>query len=453
MVEDINSFKQIYYKDYLINKNSLEKIYKISKENNKFLNHFSGFNKYYDNKNQREILNEIHLEYKKKMGFSPTIKENGNLFSNSILLQNDKDLKQYISLDLDTVKKDNSSLSFLKNLRNRIKLSNSKSNNFLEKLKNEEFNDDNEKDSNNIRNYGKKYKSAKVESERYESINDLKREINKTKECFNSIDNLNYFLKSNSNNKNKEYLGDLKSRKSSGDATTRMSSGVKKLNIKLKINAHEITKKNEPNILNKLNKTIDKMDKSENNEQKNNNSIILPSIKINNSSYIPYKNNEKEENNDYIKITEPNKHDIMREKKKINVKKRNSNKKKVKNKKIVLRKPAMGLEKLYETISKNENFIEYNKEIKNYLKHNNYKINDKINSNELYQSVDQSRKKITNINSIQKNYELMVNIKLKSFEQNYEMIQNNKKIRQNIENIEERMIDLLCDVNNQYEDN
>ena len=57
MVEYINVFKQIYYKDYMLNKNSLDKIYKISNENNIFLNHFSGFNKYYDNKNQKEILN------------------------------------------------------------------------------------------------------------------------------------------------------------------------------------------------------------------------------------------------------------------------------------------------------------------------------------------------------------------------------------------------------------
>ena len=458
MVEDINSFKQIYYKDYLINKNSLEKIYKISNENNKFLNHFSGFNKYYNNKNQKEILNEIQLEYKKKLGFSPTLKENGNLFSNSILLQNDKDLKQYISLDLDTTQKDNSSLSFLKNVRNKIKLSNSKGNNFLEKLKNEEFNN-NEDDAINLRNYGKKYKSAMVERERYESINELKRDINKAKECFNSIDNLNYFLNSNPNNRNKRYLssiGNIKSRKSSGDATTRMSSGVKNLN-KLKINDfYGITKKNNPDIINKANNIPNKTDKTENNEHinKNNNSIILPPITINNNiSYKSGKNNGKEEIKDYIKINEPNKLEIKKEKNKINSIKRNSNKKKVKNRKIVLRKPSMGLEKLYETISKTENFIEYNKEIKNYLKQNNYDIKDKINSDELYQSVDQSRRKITDISSIQKNYEMMVNNKLKSFEQNNEIIQNNKKIKQNIENIEERMIDLLCDVNNQYEDN
>ena len=121
MVEDMNVFKQIYYKDYMINKHSLEKINKISNENSRFLFHFSGFNKYYNNENQKEILNDIQLEYKKKVGFAPTIKETGNLFSNSILLQNDRELKQYISLDMDTINKDVNSLFFLKNVQNKIK--------------------------------------------------------------------------------------------------------------------------------------------------------------------------------------------------------------------------------------------------------------------------------------------------------------------------------------------
>jgi hypothetical protein len=251
-------------------------------------------------------------------------------------------------------------------------------------------------------------------------------------------------------------IGNIKSRKSSGDATTRMSSGVKNLN-KLKMNDfYEITKKNNPNNFNKISNTLDKNDKMESNEDiyKNNNSIILPPIKTNNNfSYNSDTNNEKEEIKEHIKKNEPIKIEIKKEKNKINSVRRNSSKEKVKNRRIVLRKPSMGLEKLYETISKTENFIEYNKEIKKYLKQNNYDIKDKINSDELYQSVDQSRRKITDISSIQKNYDMMVNNKLKSFEQNNEIIQNNKKIKQNIENIEERMIDLLCDVNNQYEDN
>ena len=46
----------------------------------------------------------------------------------------------------------------------------------------------------------------------------------------------------------------------------------------------------------------------------------------------------------------------------------------------------------------------------------------------------------------------MIDNKLKTLKQNNEVIQHNNKIKKNIENIEERMIGLFCDVNN-YEDN
>ena len=119
--------------------------------------------------------------------------------------------------------------------------------------------------------------------------------------------------------------------------------------------------------------------------------------------------------------------------------------------KIGLRKQP-SLEKLYEKISKTENYIDYNKEIRNYLKKNNYKVNEKIDSDDLYKSVDQSRRKIIDASSVLKNYDLMVNNKLKTLQQNKEMIQHNNKIKKNIENIEERMIGLLCDVNKFEED-
>ena len=463
MVEDINSFKQIYYKDYMINKSSLEKIYKISNENNIFLNHFSGFNKNFDNKTQKEILKEIQLKYKKKMGFSPTLNENGNLFSHSILLQNEKDLKQYISLDLDTIKKDSNSISFLKNMRNKLNLNTSKANNFLEKLKNEEFNNnyDNEEDTINVRNNVKKYNSAKVYNENDESVDDLKRDINKTKECVNSIDNLNYFLENYNNENNKNYwnhIQNIKSRKNSMESSTRMNSGVKMLKIKLKIN--DFYKAHKKNKSVNVNNTLYKKEINEYN-YKNNNTVNLPLIKANNN--ITYsenkshnnleKSNDKETKNDYIKITEPNKYELKRDKNKANSNKRKIKKKKVKIKKIDLRKPSMGLEKLYETLSKTEDFIGYNKEIENYLKYNNYKIKEKINSDVLYKTVDQSRRRITDNSSVKKNYDIMINNKFKSYEQNKEMILNSNKIKKNIENIEERMIDLLCEVNNQNEDN
>ena len=458
MVEDINLFKKIFYKDYMNNKHSLEKIYKISNENNVFLNHFSGFNKYYDNQNQKEVLNDIQKEYKKKMGFIPTIKENANLFSNSILLQNDRDLKQYISLDLDTIKNDSNSLSFLKNIQNKIKLNNkNRRNSLLEKIGNNDIVDLFDKE-NNIRNNIRKYNSARIE-EKYESINDLKKDIKKTKECVNSIDNLNYFLNTN----NQQYLnciGKINSRKSSGDASTRMNSGVRKINNKIKYNDDSINFFNNKKsyIINSYKENI--LDKKNNNIAKSCNSIILPYIQNTNDSIKNELNNKDNKNYekkniktiDYIKLTEPKNEEIIN-KNEININKQNFNsinRKKSKNKKvkkIILRKYQTGLEKLYEKISKTENFIDYNKEIKNYLKKNNYNVNEKINSSDLYKSVDKSRKKITDISFIQKNNDLILNTKMNNSEQNKAMIQYNNKIKKNIENIEERMIGLMCDVN------
>ena len=163
IIEDMNTFRKIYYNDYNANKLQLEKIYKISNENNLFLNQFSEFYKYYNNENQKEILNNIQLEYKKKNGFAPIIKENGNLFTGSILLQNEKDLKQYISLDMDTIKKDKNSLSFMKNIRNKIKLNNSKDNKNVENIGNQEiakFND-NDTENEDIKRKDEKKKSLK----------------------------------------------------------------------------------------------------------------------------------------------------------------------------------------------------------------------------------------------------------------------------------------------------
>ena len=454
MVEDMNLFKQIYYKDYMINKHSLEKINKIADENTRFLYHFSGFNKYYNNENQKEILNDIQQEYKKKIGFAPTIKENGNLFSNSILLQNERDLKQYISLDLDTIKKDVNSLSFLKNIQNKIKFNGSKSkrSNNLERIGNKEIAFIDEENENNIRKNIKKYYSTRIEKDVKEDINELQRDINKTKECVTSIDTLNNFL--NTTNQQNSNLGNLKSRKSSGDASTRINSGVKKINNKLKLmdDLNNYTT-NKNNIYNKidLNKT-----KDNGNNSKNNNTIVLPYIKSNYSIETEIDNIATNKKNrktiDYIKIAEPinNENVVKKNLHYKNLKTYSKKKTKKKNKMSLRKEPS--LEKLYEKISKTENFIDYNKEIKNYLKKNNYKVNEKINTNNLYKSVDKSRKKIIDVSNIQKNYDLMIDNKLKTLKQNNEVIQYNNKIKKNIENIEERMIGLFCEVN-KYEDN
>ena len=465
MIEDMNTFKKIYYKDYMINKHSLEKIYKISNENNIFLNHFTGFNKYYNNENQKEILNKIQLEYKKKTGFAPIIKDNGNLFSNSILLQNDKDIKQYISLDLDTIKKDVNSLKFLRNVQRKIKLTGPQINKNIEKFGNREIVDFKD-DENENEDKDKRHKPEKIDKNIDETIDDLQKEIIKTKESFNSIEDLNFFLNTN----NQQYFsymgGKLNSRKSSGQASTRINSGIKQFtDIKFINDDSNNIHKNMSRKIAASNTAdefgIQKSDRIA--KSKNYNSIILPSITNNKlMNKLDIEKNERKKTIDYIKINEPNysniKTEVNQTNQSIKNESKNSNtivKKRLKARKknrLSLKKQPTPLENLYEKLSKSDNSIEYNKEIKFFLKKKNYKYTDKINDQDLYKSVDKSRKKVTDVSSLQKNYELMVDNKLKSLEQNRQMNQHNNKIKKSFEDIEERMIGLLCHMN-RYADN
>ena len=463
MIEDLNTFKKIYYKDYMINKHSLEKIYKISNENNIFLNHFTGFNKYYNNENQKEILNKIQLEYKKKTGFAPIIKDNGNLFSNSILLQNDKDIKQYISLDLDTIKKDVNSLKFLRNVQRKIKLTGPQINKNIEKFGNREivdFKDDENEDE------VKRHKPEKIDKNIDETIDDLQKEIIKTKESFNSIEDLNFFLNTN----NQQYFsymgGKLNSRKSSGQASTRINSGIRQFTDIKFIN--DDSNNIQSNLGRKIaaSNTVDEFgiqNSNRNVKSKNYNSIILPSITNNKLiNKLNIEKNERKKTIDYIKINEPNysiiKTEVNQTNQSINNESKNSStiaKKRLKARKknrLSLKKQPTPLENLYEKLSKSDNSIEYNKEIKYFLKKKNYNYTDKINDQDLYKSVDKSRKKVTDVSSLQKNYELMVDNKLKSLEQNRQMNQHNNKIKKSLEDIEERMIGLFCHMN-RYGDN
>ena len=485
LVEDMNTFKKIYYKDYMSNKKTLDKIYKLSKENDVFLKHFTGYNKYYENKTQKDILNEIQLLYKKKTGIIPVIQENDNLFKNSVLLQSNKDLKEYISLDLDLIKKDFHSLSFMKNLRKRI-LNNSLNKNIIgsninnENINKTEINEKNIKKKKNLKYYNEKYKN--------ENINDLQDDIIKTKESFNSIDNLNYFLNTNAK-QYCNYIGNKGERQNSGEASTRMNSAVKGINFfnkdnniknninnfeTIKLNKIKNTLYNEYNISNIINnKSRNKFDKKKYNirterteKLKNFNSIILPYINEhnkNNSNKIIKTENKEDINNkknlrtktiDYSKLEHPdNKHIKIRDNNQtFNIdEKANSLTKKIlkeKHKNIIgLKKHPSPLETLYDKISKSDNSFDYNKDISDYLEKSNYQLKEKKYGNELYSTVDMSRKKISDISDIKKNYDFMMENKLKTYEQNREIMHYTNKIKRNMENIEEKMIGLLCEVN------
>jgi hypothetical protein len=368
-------------------------------------------------------------------------------------------------LDLDTIKKDVNSLKFLRNVQRKIKLTGPQINKNIEKFGNREIVDFKD-DENENEDKDKRHKPEKIDKNIDETIDDLQKEIIKTKESFNSIDDLNFFLNTN----NQQYFsymgGKLNSRKSSGQASTRINSGIRQFTDIKFIN--DDSNNIQSNLGRKIaaSNTVDEFgiqNSNRNVKSKNYNSIILPSITNNKLiNKLNIEKNERKKTIDYIKINEPNysniKTEVNQTNQSINNEYKNSNtivKKRLKARKknrLSLKKQPTPLENLYEKLSKSDNSIEYNKEIKYFLKKKNYNYTDKINDQDLYKSVDKSRKKVTDVSSLQKNYELMVDNKLKSLEQNRQMNQHNNKIKKSFEDIEERMIGLFCHMN-RYADN
>ena len=445
-VDNMNEFKKIYYKDYKINEKALEKIHKISEENNKFFQGFEGYNKKADKENQKKVLSDVQDAYRKKDGYTPIIKENTNLFSNSILLKNDNDLKKYISMDLDAIKNDVSSLSFLANIKQNITPTKNKLNEIMKRC-NTSFNNRNfpsnkeilslfasiENDSDSV----KRNKFKKISPKK--RILDLQNDINQTKDSYYSIKDLDFFINSDNN----RYLNLLRqngSRQSSGVASTRINSGIndfEKIQIRQQTNTEDERK------------NIKKYELPEEGipSLKRGNTIILPKInnfRNNNDLKNDISKIEKKYSMKYnyhytkpaeiIKISEPKDYYD-------NIKKTKSNKKN-----YLLKKVKSPVEMLYEKVSKNDDFTEHNIEIINYLKKNCYNVKPQINEKKLYYSVERNRKKIID-NTYLKN--IMNTEKSISSNNvlNNKIMQCNDKAKKNIERVEERLISILCDLN------
>ena len=277
-------------------------------------------------------------------------------------------------------------MKFLRNVQRKIKLTGPRINKNIEKFGNNEiidFKDDENEDKDKDKE--KNIKLEKINKSIDETIDDLQKEIIKTKESFNSIDDLNFFLNTN----NQQYFnymgGQLNSRKSSGQASTRINSGIRQFTDIKFIN--DDSNNLHKNIGRKIvgSSTEDEFGIQSSDikkKSKNYNSIILPNIsnnKLMNKSKI--ENKERKKTIDYIKINEPNYSIIKTEVNKINKSLRNESKnaktiikKDIKTRKknrLSLKKQPTPLENLYEKLSKSDNAIEYNKEIKFFLKKNN----------------------------------------------------------------------------------
>jgi hypothetical protein len=105
------------------------------------------------------------------------------------------------------------------------------------------------------------------------------------------------------------------------------------------------------------------------------------------------------------------------------------------------------LERLYYKISTKENLLNYQPEIKDYLENRKYDISIKINPSLICNNFEKTREKVCQSDTFKQ--DLHLRKQLDDYTTNIDKINNNDlKTKDKINNVEDKMIKLFCDINN-----
>ena len=402
-VSKLNSFHKLFFDNFKNNINSKEEIDSLNQENKNFSKNY----KHSNNNYAKDKFKDIKSEYEKRNYYVSPIEGSKNIFNGNILLSNREELKNYILYDLGTSLGNCKSLSFLhkinKNLGDKTSERELKSINL--KL--------------DLLNLGK----DKLDKDNKMTIQKTQDDINNVKETINCMDDINYFFDID----NKQYLDNLKndSRGSSAKISTRVNSALNILeNVKYPNNNNyprEINlSKLKSLIPNEINKNIS-----------NNNRKLIK--KPNRMNYINRYRNSKLSN----LLTENN---------------NNNSKKDLKHNKYYIKTSEnqdlkkSNLEVLYDRISKKDDLLNYQKEIKKYLSNKKYDISIKMNPSSVCNNFENCREKIYQSECLKNDMQLRK--QLGRIELNSQRINTDNKIKNKINNIEDKVIKLFCDINN-----
>ena len=340
---------------------------------------------------KKEIIMYLHQKKKK------------NIFNGNILLSNKEELKNYILYNLGTPTSNVKALSFLHKINK----------NLGDKTSEKEL----KKINNNLDMIilGK----DKIGEDQNNEIQKTQNDINNVKETINSMDEINNFLDLD----NKKYLEMIKndsSRGSSAKISTRVNSALNCFeNVKYQYNINPPNKK----MIIKGNSLINI--KNKNIMNKNQNVKTKPKFK----SRMTRINNI---------ITN-------------NISNRNQQQRKFSNKYTkTLDYDSLGnspLEQLYDHISTKENLLYYQQDIKNYLNNRKFDISVKINPSFICNNFEKTREKICQSDFLKQDMQLRKQIE--GNVSNAENINNKDlKTKDKINNIEDKIIKLYCDINN-----
>ena len=392
----LNSFHKLFFDYYKNNKNSKDEINTLSQENKYFSKNYKNSN------NAKEIFNDIKNEYEKRNYYVSSLEGKKNLFNGNILLSNKEELKNYILYDLGTPLSNIKALSFLHKINKRLGDKTSekeltKINNNLDKIA-----------------LGK----DKIGKNPKKEIQKTQNDINNVKETINSMDEINNFFDMD----NKHYLEMLNndpSRGSSAKISTRVNSAFNCFeNVKYQANINPVDntltlKDNSlPNINNKNEirkiKKLKKKSKFKSRMDKINDITIEQNI-----------NTRKTPNKYSSKYTKTIDNDLIKS----------------------------PLEKLYEHISTKDNLLNYQHDIKTYLKNRKFDTSVKVNPACICNNFEKTREKVCQSDFLKQDMYLRKQIEgnISNAEQNNS---NDMKAKDKINKIEDKIIKLYCDINN-----
>ena len=327
LIDSINSFKNCY----INSEKSLKKIQIIKNENNGFE---KDYNDYKKKIKDDEIISDLKGKYLEKKMQIPNLSKK-NLFEPNILISKENKLKKLIEYNLIERNKNKKSLHYLNKIKKEVdslrtgnKL---KKNNIMEvymkKIKKKKMNF--------------LYEKKKIDISPRKEIIKSQREISETKKTFNNLLKLDNFLNNEKNEKNNYYLNQQNE------------------------NYQETTTEKIPALFKNIRKKS-----------------------IRKLSTISYEEEEKENNNLFLKIFPRKLNDNISYKKKISLKYKSS------------------LEKLYNKISSSDNQLKFNKRIKNFIKNKGLNMSDDVSPKEICKNIDDIKGKIFKNDVILKDIEL-----------------------------------------------
>ena len=384
----LNAFHKIFF-DYSKNqKNSLNEIHSLSKENKVFIRKYKNA----DKKDDKEKFSDIKSEYEKRNYYVPPLEGKKNLFNGNILLSNKEELKNYILYDLGSHISNSKSLSFLHKINK--KLGDKSSEKALKMI--------------NVAIDPSSFSKDKIEKNRIKEIHKAQNDIMNVQETINSLDDIDYFFDID----NKQYLEALKcqdSRGSSAKISTRVNSAINRIeNVKIKTNVNPLNKNTDNDKDKKLKKKIKYISRLNRRSRLNDDSENK-----NNDIGIRQYSTEKK----YTKTIDNN---------------------------DMLKSP---LERLYDKISTKENLLNYQPDIKDYLENRKYDISIKINPSLICNNFEKTREKVCQSDTFKQDIHLRK--QLDGSSTNIDKINNNDlKTKDKINNVEDKMIKLFCDINN-----